>query len=103
MLRSSVTRTEQWWHALYTITQAVPQVLYPRMQHWALTLAAYEYQIVRRPGQSIPQADGLSRLPVGGAPRHVPVPADMILTMQCLDMSPVTAIDIRRYAVISLH
>ena len=71
-------------------------MLLPRMQRWALTLAAYEYQIIHRPGQSIPQADALNRLPVGGAPRHVPVPADTILTMQYLDMSPVTASDIRR-------
>ena len=71
-------------------------MLSPRMQRWALTLAAYEYQIVHRPSQNIPQADALSRLPVGGAPRHVPVPVDTILAMQYLDMSPVTASDIRR-------
>ena len=81
---------------LFGETKAVPQVLSSRMQRWALTLAAYEYQIIHRPGQSIPQADALSRLPVGGAPRHVPVPADTILTMQYLDMSHVTASDIRR-------
>lgn len=81
---------------LFGETKAVPQMLSPRMQRWALTLAAYEYQIIHRPGQSIPQADALSRLPVGGAPRRVPVPADTILTMQYLDMSPVTASDIRR-------
>ena len=72
---------------LFGETKAVPQMLSPRMQRWALTLAAYEYQITHKPGQSIPQADALSRLPVDGAPRHVPVPADTILTMQYLDMS----------------
>ena len=50
---------------LFGVTKAVPQMLSPRMQRWALTLAAYEYQIIHRPGQSIPQADALSRLPVG--------------------------------------
>ena len=81
---------------LFGETKAVPQMLSPWMQRWALTLAAYEYQISHRPGQSIRQADALSRLPVGGAPRHVPVSADTILTMQYLDMSHVTASDIRR-------
>ena len=81
---------------LFGETKAVPQMLSPRMQRWALTLAAYEYQIIHRPGQSISQVDALSRLLVGGAQRHVPVPADTILTMQYLDMSPVTASDIHR-------
>ena len=66
------------------------------MQRWDLTLAAYEYQIIHRPGLSIPQADALSHLPVANAPTLVPVPADTIMTMQYMDMSPVTASDIRR-------
>ena len=80
---------------LFIETKAVPQMLSPRRQPWTLTLAAYKYHIIHRPGKSIPQADALCRLPVGGAPRHVPVPADMILMTQYLDMSPVTASDIR--------
>ena len=81
---------------LFGEKRAVPQMLSPRMQRWALTLAAYEYQIIHRPGLSIPQADALSRLPVANAPTLVPVPADTIMTMQYMDMSPVTASDIRR-------
>ena len=81
---------------LFGEKRAVPQMLSPRMQHWALTLAAYEYQIIHRPGLSIPQSDALSRLPVANAPILVPVPADTIMTMQYMDMSPVTASDIRR-------
>ena len=80
---------------LFGEQKAVPQMLSPRMQRWALTLAAYEYQIVHRPGSSIPQADALSRLPLGGAPTHVPVPGETILAMQYMDMSPVTSSDIR--------
>ena len=81
---------------LFGEQKAVPQMLSPRMQRWAPTLAAYEYRIKHRPGQSITQADALSRLPVGGAPKQVPVPADTILAMQYLDMSRVTVRDIRR-------
>ena len=71
---------------LFGEQKAVPQMLSPRMQRWALTLAAYEYQIVHRPGSSIPQADALSRLPLGGAPTHVPVPGETILAMQYMEM-----------------
>ena len=46
--------------------------------------------------KSIAKVDALSRLPVDGAPKHAPVPLDIILTMQYMDMSPVTASDIRR-------
>ena len=62
------------------------------MQRWALTLAAHEYQINHRPGLSIP----LIRLPVANAPTRIPVPADTIMTMQYMDMFPVTASDIPR-------
>ena len=48
---------------LFVEERAVSQTLSPRMQRWALSLAAYVYQIIHRPGLSIPQADVLSRLP----------------------------------------
>ena len=81
---------------LFGKKRAVSQTLSSRMQRWALTLAAYEYQIIHRPGLCIPQADALSRLPVASAPTRVPAPADTIMTMQYMDLSPVTASDIRR-------
>ena len=39
----------------------------PRMHLWALKLSAYEYDLVYRPGTTIPQADALS-LPTGASP-----------------------------------
>ena len=39
---------------LFGEKRAVPQMLPPRTQRWALTLVAYEYQIMHRPGLSIP-------------------------------------------------
>ena len=76
--------------------KAVPQMISPRMQRWPLKLSAYEYDLVHRPGTTIPQADALSRLPTGASPRDILVPGDTIHIMQHLDMSPVTSYDIRR-------
>ena len=77
-------------------SKAVPQMISPRMQRWALKLSAYEYDLVHRSGTTIPQVDALSRLPTGASPRDMPVPGDTIHIMQHLDMSPLTSCDIRR-------
>lgn len=45
-----------------------------RLQRWELTLAAYTYRIVCRPGKEISHADGLSQLPLPEAPKEVPQP-----------------------------
>ena len=50
----------------------VPQMISPRMQCWALKLSSFEYDLVYRPGPSIPEADALSHLPAGPAPINVP-------------------------------
>ena len=42
----------------------VPAMASARIQRWALTLAAYSYTILYKPGKEISQADGLSRLPL---------------------------------------
>ena len=74
----------------------VPQMISPRMQRWALKLSSFEYDLVYRPGPSIPEADALSRLPAGPAPINVPVPGDTIHIMQHMDMSPITSTDVRK-------
>ena len=74
----------------------VPQMMSPRMQRWAFKLSSFEYDLVYRPGPSIPEADALSRLPAGPAPINVPVPGDTIHIMQHMDMSPVTFADVRK-------
>ncbi|KAL5509176.1 hypothetical protein EMCRGX_G004493 [Ephydatia muelleri] len=71
-----------------------------RIQRWALTLSAYNYQIVYRPSQLQANADGLSRLPLKGEePGDVPLPGDTILMMESLSNvdSVVTATTIRSW------
>ena len=47
-----------------------------RIQRWALTLSAYEYNIEYCPGNKLQNADVLSRLPLNRE-THVPLPGDI--------------------------
>ena len=60
-----------------------------RVQRWALTLAAYEYSIVRKAGIAHVNADALSRLPQPDMSSRTPEPADNMLVMPVLDSTPV--------------
>ncbi|KAM7293653.1 uncharacterized protein ISCGN_023255 [Ixodes scapularis] len=59
--------------------KAVPVQASPRVVRWALTLAAYRYKLVYRPGKDLGPADALSRLPLPEVPAAVPEPADVFL------------------------
>ena len=75
---------------LFSETKPVPTMASSRIQRWALTLSAYNYQMVFRPGKNQGNADGLSRLPLAEAPEEVPTPGDTILMLQAFsDMSSV--------------
>lgn len=69
-----------------------PQILSPRMSHWVVFLAAYNYTLVYRPSKLIAHADALSRCPL---PVSVvdPAPALSILLVDEL-RTPLTAADI---------
>ena len=74
----SVRKFNQYWYGrhftivtdhkpLTTILgskQGIPALAAARMQHWALLLSAYAYNIQFRPTRSHGNADGLSRLPL---------------------------------------
>lgn len=47
--------------------RGIPQQCSPRVLRWALTLSAYCYRLVYRPGVNLGNADGLSRLPLPGS------------------------------------
>lgn len=49
---------------LFNELKAVPQISSPRIQRWAVTLRAYEYNIIYKPGKDHGNADALSRLPL---------------------------------------
>ena len=80
---------------LFNENKPVPQMASSRLKRWSLTLQAYEYSIQHKPGKQIANADALSRLPLPQQPHTVPVPGDINLVIQQLNMTPVTATDIK--------
>ena len=68
----------------------------PRIQRWALLLAAYDYELAYREGSKHGNADGLSRLPLSDTIVEVPVPGQTMLLMDRLEALPVCEDDICR-------
>ena len=77
--------------------KGVPTQAAPRIQRWALTLAAYEYQISYKAGVSNGNADALSRLPMAAALAEVPQPGETVLLMEHLEGTTVTSQEIREW------
>ena len=75
---------------LFREDKPIPVTAALRIQRWALTLAAYDYNIVYKPGSSHSNADALSRLPTDPAPA-TPFPGEYIHLMDHLDTTPVTS------------
>ena len=55
-----------------------------RIQRWALSLAAYHYDISYKPGKANANADAdvLSRLPLPDHVGEVPVPEEVVLLLE---------------------
>ena len=68
-----------------------------RIQRWALTLSAYDYRIIYKPGKEHANADLLSRLPLPDTITDVPLPGETILLIETLQRSPVTAEQVRSW------
>ena len=81
--------------SLLNESKAVPTLASARIQRWALTLAAYQYNIVYKKGSDIGNADGLSRLPLPSQPQNVPIPNELVLLVEHLNCGPVTATQIK--------
>ena len=60
-----------------------------------MTLLAYEYELLYRPGNENGNADGLSRLPVLDVPGSTPVPGDIVHLLETINNSPVDATKIK--------
>ncbi len=82
---------------LFDSEKAISPMASARVQRWALTLSAYEYEIEYRPSKDQANADGLSRLPLHLEPSQVPQPGDTVLLMERLESSPVTAAAIQAW------
>ncbi len=84
---------------LFSEHKAIPTLASSRIQRWALTLSAYEYDLCYKPGAQISHADCLSRLPIPDQPsvESTPVPTDTILLMELVDSTPVTSTHIKSW------
>ena len=82
---------------LFNESRVVPPQASGRIQRWALTLAAYEYTLSWRPTQQHENADAMSCLPLPEKPLETPLPAELVLLMEHLEESPVTATQIRMW------
>ena len=80
---------------LFDENRSIPQLASARIQRWALILSAYNYVISYKPGDQHANADSLSRLPLPEHPTETTPPADIVLLMDTLQTSPVTAQNIR--------
>ena len=80
---------------IFDSQRPIPALASARLQRWALTLSAYDYTITYKPGKEHANADSLSRLPLPQAPLHTPPPGDIILLMETLQASPITATQVR--------
>ena len=76
--------------SLFQEHKLIPSHASARIQRWALTLAAYEYTFTARSTMAHANADALSRLPLTETIETTPVPAEMILTLECLHKCPIT-------------
>lgn len=82
--------------SLFNTKKPIPQIGSPRVQRWAVTLSAYEYNIVYKPGKPHANADALSRLPV---PETVPEKEtnEQVWMMDVLDDTLVDTSQIKRW------
>ena len=60
-------------------------------------MSAYNYDIVFKPGSQNANADVLSRLPLTDSPSYVPLPEETVLLLETLQLSPITAAQIKTW------
>ena len=81
--------------SLFNETKGILSLASARIQRWALTLSAYDYQIKFKAGTENANADLLSRLPLPETPAQVPEPGETVLLMETLESALVTAAHIK--------
>ncbi|XP_061570028.1 uncharacterized protein K02A2.6-like [Cololabis saira] len=82
--------------SLFNVRKPIPQMGSPRVQRWAVTLSAYEYNIVYKPGKHHANADALSRLPLPDTAPEKEM-TEQVLMMDVLDDTLVDSTQIRRW------
>ena len=76
---------------LFGKLKAVPPMTSARIQRLALTWAAYHYDNSYKLGKTNANADVLSRLPQSDHVGEVPIPEEIVLLLEGLQTSHVTA------------
>ena len=66
-----------------------------RVQCWVLTLSAYDYKVQYVPGKENANADVFSRLPLPVQPKEIPMPEELVLLLESLEISTVTVTQIK--------
>jgi predicted aspartyl protease len=84
---------------IFKCDKPVPLMVSGRIQRWILTLAAYEYDLVYRPGKENGNADALSRLPLKTEPSSTPIPQEVVNLVEHLNQSPVDALKIKQWTM----
>lgn len=84
--------------SLFNEAKAVPQMVSPRVQRWAVTLGAYDYVMLYKQGKDHGNADALSRLPVPGPEEEeVPEEEGRVMMLDHLDAPPITDRQVERW------
>ena len=61
-----------------------------RVQRWALTSSAYDYEVQYVPGKEHANVDVFSRLPLPEQPTEVPMPQELMYLLESIEIPPVT-------------
>lgn len=83
--------------SLFSEMRAITQMTSPRIQRWAVTLAAYEYTIVYKVGRDHTNADALSRLPMEGGRESTPEEEERVLLFEDIGVPLVNAQQIKKW------
>ncbi|XP_034549867.1 uncharacterized protein K02A2.6-like [Notolabrus celidotus] len=83
--------------SLFSETSCIPSMASARIQRWALTLSAYQYTIIYKPGKDNANADALSRLPLPETPVSTYVPPETVFSLEMLSETPVKAAQIKQW------
>ncbi|KAL6471846.1 hypothetical protein MHYP_G00204960 [Metynnis hypsauchen] len=83
--------------SLFSEMRAIPQMTSPRIQRWAVTLAAYEYTIIYKVGRDHTNTYALSRLPLDGERESTPEEEERVLLFEDIGVSLVNTQQIKKW------
>ena len=82
---------------LFSERKGIPVMASSRIQRWAVTLAAYRYNIQYKPGKKLNNADALSRLPLAVTTKHDGLPGDVVHIIDHLSTTTCSSASIQKW------